>query len=78
MYVGQLLKFYTQFSREYVWDEMPMDEGYCWLAVAIQNDGWSQFSGLKPDGKTYLESAVDKLMEQAREVWKLDGNKNKS
>lgn len=71
MYLGQLLKFYDQFTLEYVWDELPMDEGYCWLAVAIENDGWSQFSGLRPEGKTYLEVAVDKLMDEARKTWQL-------
>lgn len=71
MYVGSLLKYYHQFSLEFVWDELPMDEGYAYIAVAMQLDSWNQFNGLKPDGKTYLESAIDDLMKVARKAWNL-------
>lgn len=72
MYVGQLLKYYSQFSLDFIWDALPMAEGYAYLAVATQLDGWSQFNGIKVEGKSYLEKAVDDLMIQAKKAWNLD------
>jgi hypothetical protein len=66
-----LLKYYSQFSLDFVWDELPMGEGYAYLTVAIGLDGWAQFSGLKPEGETYLEQETNQLMEQAKKLWQL-------
>ena len=71
-YVGSIQKYRPQYSRDFVWDELPMDEGYVEITVAISLDGFAQFCGLKPDGKTYLEVEVERLMAKVN-----NGNQDK-
>jgi hypothetical protein len=61
-----LLKYYSGFTRKEVWEEIPMDEGYAYLAAAILNDGWLQFGGIKIDGKGYVGQEAEKLIKIAK------------
>ncbi len=58
MYVAQYRKYYPADKRKFVWDKLPMEEGYAMIAAAMQLDGWLQFSGVKIDG--YIASEIKK------------------
>jgi len=34
------MRYYPQFSREYVEDYLPLDQGWAFLAAAIESDSW--------------------------------------
>ena len=67
-YVAALVKYYPSFTLEYVMDELPMEEGWCWWTYAILNDPVNKFSGAKVvDG--YVKQMADELFEQAKTAW---------
>jgi hypothetical protein len=63
-YVGRLMKTYTQFSLEYIENELPMAFGWALVGYAIENDGFYQFCGIKRIGNGYVKQEVEKLKEQ--------------
>lgn len=46
-----------------------MDEGYAYLTVAIESDGWLQFNGVKVSGKNYIAQETERLVKFAKESW---------
>ncbi len=64
-YNARLLKYYHQFSEDYVLDELSMARGWAYLAAALENDGWLAFSQVKRDGKGYVAEEVSRLMQAA-------------
>ena len=67
-YVCRLLKTYHSFTLEFVWDELAMDEGWCYWNFAYQDDPMHKFSGVKA-AKNYMRQEVDKLVEEAKRAW---------
>lgn len=64
MYVGQYRKYYPSETRQQVWEEISMEEGYAMIAVAMSLDGWLAFSGVKVEG--FIKSEVEKLMKEKK------------
>jgi hypothetical protein len=63
-YVGRLLKTYSQFSLEYIENELPMSFGWSLVNYAVETDGWLSFCGIRRTGKGYISQEVDKLKQQ--------------
>ena len=57
-YVARLCRSY-HWSKEYVLFDLPMSEGWALMAMAIEQDGWMQFSGVKRSVKGYLGQEID-------------------
>ena len=57
MYVGQLMLWY-KFGLDYVLYELPMAQGYALRAVAMENDGWLQFAGVKKASEGFIRQEV--------------------
>jgi len=68
-YVCRLAKTYPSFSLDFVWDELPMAQGWAYYAWSIEADGWLNFSGIKRASAGYLKQESDKLIEQAHKAW---------
>jgi hypothetical protein len=61
-----LLRYYPQFTREYIEDALPLDEGWALLAVATENDGWLQFSGLKRTIPGYMAQEIATILKHGQ------------
>ena len=66
VYVHRLLNKYPSFTVDFVWFELPMEEGWAYYSVALELDPWLQFSGAKRKGKGYIARAADKLMAELK------------
>lgn len=66
VYVHRLLNKYPSFTADYVWLELPMEEGWAYFSVAMELDPWMQFKGEKRAGKGYIARAADKLMAELK------------
>lgn len=67
------MRYYPQFSQEYVENELPMIQGWAFLADAMEHDGWLAFAGLERVSKGYVAVEIEKLMAQAEHLWKKSG-----
>lgn len=55
-------------------DDLPMDQGWAFIAYSVQNDGWLQFNGVKRASDGYIKQEIERLIKVARD----DGrNQNK-
>jgi hypothetical protein len=66
IYVCRLLRMYPSFTREMVWFELPMEEGWAYYSAGLEIDPWMQFCGAKRKGKGYIGRAADKLMAELK------------
>lgn len=46
-----------------------MAQGYVYLTVAIEGDGWLQFNGMKVAGKNYIAQETERLVKIAKDSW---------
>ena len=69
-YVGKLLKYYPQFSLEFINYELNMDLGWALIGYATEQDSWLQFAGIKRISKGPIAQEVDKLEKQYYDVHK--------
>jgi len=60
-YLARLCRTYPSFSRDYVLFDLDMSEGWMWYSMAIEQDGWLQFSGVKRSSKGYVGQEIDLL-----------------
>ena len=67
-YVGRLLKTYPSFGWQFVWDELPMIQGWAMYAWSLENDFLVQW-GNKRASRGYVAIEVEKLIAQAKEAW---------
>lgn len=67
------MKYYPQFTWDYVMDELPMLKGWALVAVAMSNSEWLQFSGLRLKGKGYIGKEAESLVEMAKQSFKERG-----
>ena len=70
-YLAKLVKTYPTFTREYVLDELAMEEGWSWFAFAFLDDPMNRFGGAKIIGKGYIAQEVEWLVDEAHRVWNL-------
>ncbi len=63
MYEGMLLKYYHQFSLEFIRYELPVAQGFAYIAIGMELDGWLQFSGKERTSKAYIAKEIDKKLE---------------
>ena len=68
-YIGRLLRTFPSFGWQFVWDELPMEQGWAMYAWSMENDGWLQFAGMKRATSGYIAREVDKLIAEAKAVW---------
>jgi hypothetical protein len=64
-----LLRYYQQFTKDYVENELPMIQGWAFLADAMENDGWLNFCGLTRVGDGYVKQETRKLIDQVKHLW---------
>jgi hypothetical protein len=57
-----LLKTYPSLTRHHIDRELPMDEGWCLYAWALENDGWLQFAGIKRSSKGYIAQETERIL----------------
>ena len=72
-YVCTLLAAFGQFSEEYVWDGLPMSQGWVYFVWASDNDPVSKICGGQK-GSRYIRQEIDNLIEQAVKLeprWKI-------
>lgn len=43
-----------------------MEEGWVYVAWAIENDGWKQFNSVKRGSRGYLGQEIDRLLALAK------------
>jgi hypothetical protein len=67
-YVGRLLHYYPSFTRQFVWDELPMVEGWAYFAFAYLDDPAHKFAGVKCNGG-YVKQESERLIALAKEYW---------
>lgn len=72
-YVGRLLRGYSQFSLDYIENELPMSFGWALINFSMENDGWLQFCGIRRIGKGYIAQEIDELKRQYYESKKKKG-----
>jgi len=48
----------------YVWDQLPMEEGWALHAWAMENDGWLGFNNVQRGSQGYVAQEIDRLMSQ--------------
>ena len=68
-YVCRLLKTYPSFNREFVWDELPMIEGWAYFSWAYENDAMNQLGGVSRTSPSYIKQESEKLISQALAAW---------
>jgi len=56
------MRYFPQFSRSYVEEELSMAEGWALLAGAIQGDGWLQFSGVQRKSPGYVAQQISEIL----------------
>jgi hypothetical protein len=72
-YVCQLMATFSQFSREYVLDELPMAEGWVYFVWAMDNDPVAKILGGQR-GPRFIKHEIDRLIEEAVKLeprWKI-------
>lgn len=67
-YVCRLVKVYPTFTREFVWDELPMIEGWIWHSFAFSDDPAHKFAGISAE-HGYVYAETQKLIKQAKDAW---------
>ena len=67
-YACRLLHSYPSFTPEYVWNELPMIQGWVYVAWAIENNGWLGFCGVKRNGAGFIKQYADALYKQAKDA----------
>lgn len=50
---------------DYILHDLPMIQGWAFLAAATEQDAWLQFAGIKRTSKGYIKQEIDKLVAQA-------------
>jgi hypothetical protein len=63
-YVCQYRKYFPNDSWEYIWSELPMCEGFCYIAGAECYDGWVQFGESEMVGGGYVGDEVRRMTKQ--------------
>lgn len=63
-YVCRLWKTFPSLTREAIFWELPMVQGWAYFGWAIENDGWMAFSGLTRQGSGYVGEEVKRILEQ--------------
>ena len=63
------MRYYPQFSKEFVENELWLMQGFAYLADAIEHDGWLNFVGVTRVGKGYIAMEIEDLMSQAEYLW---------
>lgn len=63
-YVCRYRKYYGADSWDYIWSELPMQEGYAYIAGAMSMDGWLQFSGVGIADGGFIRGEVDRIMKE--------------
>jgi hypothetical protein len=53
------MRYYPQFSRQYIEDELPLDQARAFMAAAIENDSWLM---VKRVGPGYMAQEIAKLL----------------
>jgi hypothetical protein len=61
-YVCKYRHYYPSDSWEFIWCELPMKEGYCYISGGMQNDSWLQFSGVSISDGGYIRQELDKIL----------------
>ncbi|MDE2097607.1 MAG: hypothetical protein KGL39_10200 [Patescibacteria group bacterium] len=69
-YTTRLVATYPSFTRDFVLYELPMIEGFAWLAAAIEMNGWLGFCGIKRSGKGYVGIESERLYQEALTAWR--------
>jgi len=57
------MKYYPQFKIEEIEEELPMIKGRALINLAMNRDGWLNFSGLQCLCGGYVKAEMDKLVE---------------
>lgn len=68
-YVCRLARSFPSFTLDFIWDELPMNQGWAYVAWATENDAMNQFGGVKALSPTYMRQESDKLIKQAKDFW---------
>ena len=63
-YVARYRKYYPADSREDVWCEIAMAEGYAMIAAAMTLDGWLNFSGVAIADGAFIKQECDRLIKK--------------
>jgi hypothetical protein len=74
-YVCKLLKTYPGLSRDEVWWELPMDQGWAMYYWAMENDPWLQFNGVRRADNGYVGQEINRLVRIALEYFGLNNGK---
>lgn len=61
-YLCQYKKYHQGSSWREIWCQLPIAEGYCYIAGAMAIDGFLQFSGVSISDGAYIKQEVDKIM----------------
>lgn len=67
-YVCLLLKTFFNGRHEYVWDELPMVEGWVYFRWAMNNDPLTRMFGGERNKRGFVKQEYDKLMKHAIET----------
>lgn len=67
-YVARLLHWYPSFTRTFVWDELPLVEGWAYYTAAYLDDPMHKFGGMRPKG-SYIKQESEKLIKEAHDAW---------
>jgi hypothetical protein len=65
-YICRYRKYYPAESREEVWCEVPMHEGYLMIAGAMSLDGFLLFSGVVMADGGYVRQETDSIFSEAK------------
>jgi len=57
------MRYYPQFSRVYIEDELPLDQARAFMAAAIENDSWLM---VKRTGSGYVAQEISKILANGR------------
>jgi len=52
----------------YVMDELPMYEGWAFVAWSMENDGWLKFCNVARKSPGYVKQAINKMMKQLDQI----------
>ena len=65
-YVCQYRKYFPADSWEFVWSELPICEGYAYIAGAQVFDGWIQLGESVMDGGGYIGGEVNRILNERK------------
>jgi hypothetical protein len=57
-----LLRGFPSFTRDWIEFDLPMDEGWVYIAWLTENDGWLQFSGVKRDSPGFIAQEAERIL----------------